>query len=165
MNVIFLDFDGVMTSMRETPGSYLLGEKTYGVSKSCVDNLKTLCIEANAKVVITSNWRKFEPDGVWHQTHGDFKNPLPVFIDNIRDLYAGSLSPDRHVSKLDALRRWFSENGTPSGYVIFDDDLREGFQDSEFAGNFVLTDYKVGLVQDDIEKAKELFAMQALDIN
>lgn len=27
MNIIFLDFDGVMTSMRETPGSYLLGEK------------------------------------------------------------------------------------------------------------------------------------------
>ena len=59
--LIFLDIDGVVTSCMTTPGSYMNHEPSdYGPSPDCVERLKRLCDVTNAKIVISSNWRKFE---------------------------------------------------------------------------------------------------------
>lgn len=127
------------------------------MSERCYDFLAGLATVSSAKVVITSNWRRYEPDGVWSSSEfGQFMNPLPKLLDRLGDLYVGSLSKVRHVTKSQALRMWVDENGIDMNrlnYVIFDDDRREGFQNSEFARHFVLTNPDVGLTQKDCEKA------------
>ena len=75
--IIFLDFDGVCTSMLETPGSYLNHDiSDYGPSSQCMDLLKKLCRETNAKIIVSSNWRNYG-----YKKHVDYngtkiKNPL-----------------------------------------------------------------------------------------
>lgn len=156
--VIFLDFDGVLTARDTTPGSYLSNSgEDYGMSERCYGFLTDLISASDAKVVITSNWRRYQPDGVWSSLEfGQFKNPLPKLLDRLGDLYVGSLPKTRHVTKSQALRIWADENRIDTdelNYVIFDDDRREGFQDSEFARHFVLTNSDVGLTREDCEKA------------
>ena len=75
--IIFLDFDGVCTSMLETPGSYLNHDiSEYGPSWQCMDLLKKLCRETNSKIIVSSNWRNHG-----YKKHVDYngtkiKNPL-----------------------------------------------------------------------------------------
>jgi hypothetical protein len=159
--VIFLDFDGVLTARDTTPGSYLSNSgEDYGMSERCYGFLTNLIVASDAKVVITSNWRRYQPDGVWSSLEfGQFKNPLPKLLDRLGDLYAGSLPKARHVTKSQALRIWADENEIDMNklnYVIFDDDRRECFQESEFARCFVLTNPDVGLTREDCEKAMRI---------
>ena len=63
MNLIVCDFDGVLTRLYDEDGnkdtsSYLNYDcKTYQPSIVLVDRLKSICHIANAKVLISSNWR------------------------------------------------------------------------------------------------------------
>lgn len=160
---VFLDFDGVCTACDATPGSYITNRgASYGASEKCVAELRKLLSETGAVVIVSSNWRRFEPDGVWRTSRfGDVRNPLPKFIASLGELCAGSIPPIRHVSKPRAVAEWFGENGLdPKAcrYVVFDDDPEEGFAESEFAGHFVMTDYATGLTAKDCEKAKEILS-------
>lgn len=96
MKVIFLDFDGVVTAKNGTPGSYMThGPGEYGSTPVCVDRLMKLVKDSEAKIVISSNWRKFDVDGpgsIWkNPRYGDVKNPLPKFIPALGDAYLESL--------------------------------------------------------------------------
>lgn len=159
--LIFLDFDGVVTSTLETPGSYINHEmKDYGISPKCYARLVKLCKETNAKIVITSNWRKFPDDGFWHRTKKhQVPNHLPKLRKMLGDLIWSELPPERHCTKAECMELWFEDHPEVDiknlKYVIFDDDLREGFQSSRFGMHFVLTD-DVGLTDEDCEKAKEI---------
>lgn len=77
------------------------------------------------------------------------------------DMYDGTLPKDHHITKSQALVLWFEENPNFNGkFIIFDDDLREGFQDTYEYGikdNFILTDMYIGLTDEDCEKAKKIF--------
>ena len=89
--------------------------------------------------------------------YGEIPNPLPKLKRTLGDCYLCDLPKDRHITKSEALRRWISANGAEgAAYVIFDDDKREMFQESEFAGRFVLTDRETGLTDEDCVKAKEI---------
>lgn len=161
---VFLDVDGVCTSAEETPGSYMTNRGgDYGVSKGPFRRLASLLADTGAKVVVSSNWRKFEdsgPGSVWHNmVYGDVANPLPRLRRMLGSCYLGDLPKARRCSKSQALRMWFDDAGLDPAecrYVVFDDDPREGFQDSEFAGHFVKTDCRTGLTDADCERAKEI---------
>lgn len=158
---VFLDVDGVCTACDATPGSYITNRGAgYGPSKRCTDMLVGLLEETGATVIISSNWRRFEPDGVWRTSRfGDVKNPLPKLRAVLGDRISGSLPAVRHITKAEALRMWFDENGVDPvscRYVVFDDDPSEGFAESEFSSHFVMTDYSVGLSEKDCKKAKEI---------
>lgn len=133
---VFLDFDGVVSSQLETPGSYITHEADeYGASPSCVARIKKLCDETGAKIIIASNWRRFPDDGpcsFW--THPKYArtvfNPLPAFRKQMEGYIAGVLPRERHITKAHALILWFEENNITQddiNYVIFDDDLSEGY--------------------------------------
>lgn len=155
--LIFLDIDDVMTSMHDNPGSFLLGEPDkYGISPSCIRNLLKLCDMTNAKVILSSNWRKFPDNGIWPYQGKGFVNPINSLKMKLGNLYAGELPAIRHITKVDALRLWFRENELTTSdinYVIFDDDIAEQFDASEFKDKFIMTDYHVGLTVDDCAKA------------
>lgn len=164
--IIFLDFDGVMSSQNETPGSYITHEANeYGASPSCLKNLKQLCDETEAKIVISSNWRKFKDDGpcsFW--THPKYArtvfNPLPKFKKQMEGYVIGTLPKVRHISKAQALILWFEENDLSKDdidYVIFDDDPSEGFAsttDYDIKEHYIQTSNVTGLIESDIVKAK-----------
>jgi len=60
-NIVFADFDGVLTSQLETPGSYLNhAPSDYGISPNCYSRLVDLCKRAKARVIISSNWRRYD---------------------------------------------------------------------------------------------------------
>ena len=165
---IFLDFDGVVTSQLETPGSYITHEANeYGPSPTCVVRLKRLCDETGAKVVISSNWRRFDDFGqcsFWTHAKNNrtVANPLPYFKKLMGKYVIGSLPKCRHITKSQALILWFEENNLTQDqidYVIFDDDLAENYHltyDYDIKHHFVLTDAMTGLTDADIIKAKKI---------
>lgn len=156
----FLDFDGVLTSTLENPGSYLTNRAAnYGMSKSCMDIFMNFVRKHDVHVVISSNWRRFDPGSAWVFECEEYQNNLPKLVNILGDYYCGTLPPDRHVTKSEALAKWFQTHGAlkPNQFVIFDDDMAEGFQDTEFCSNFIRTNYVTGLTEDDIEKAERIF--------
>lgn len=159
--LIFVDIDGVMTSMEETPGSYLnhLPDE-YGLSDNCVMRLLNLCDWYGAHVVISSNWRNHDASGVWPYNGYDYPNPLQDLKTCLGRRYLDTLPAVRHKSKSEVVRQWFDANGLDPAevrYVIFDDDdIREKFSASEFAANFVHTDFRIGLSDSDCLKAEHI---------
>ena len=124
-----------------------------------------LCTKANAFVVVSSNWRRFEDDGEWSYRTPDggvhkVKNQMPALKAMLGERYAGTLPVKPHVTKSKALLMWFDEHPSFNGsFVVLDDDLREGFQ-STLARNvhkhFILTDYEWGLTERDVDKAMSI---------
>ena len=156
-NLIFLDFDGVVTSKEEGGYKWNPPEK-YGPSKTIIKRLKKLCDDTNSRIIIASNWRKFEPDGYYTFPEGRVQNPLSKLKNMLGDYIIGSLPPDRYISKSQSLELWFEDNDDFKGnYVIFDDDLAEGYQyNPSFRKRFILVDSEFGLTDEICKKAKEI---------
>ena len=166
MKIIFLDFDGVCTSTLETPGSYLNhSADEYGPSPGCIKRLIKLCEATNARIVISSNWRKFDDDGVWKFNNEHVRNPLPALKRLLGRYCIGSLPSTRNKTKAEVLVEWLRlcTDEDDAEFVVFDDDLSEGLQDTtEFgiASKFVHTEPTVGLTDKDCEKAMFIFKEQ-----
>lgn len=168
LKILFVDFDGVVTSQTEVPGSYITHEADeYGASPSCLSRLKDLCDSTGSKIVISSNWRRFDDDGpcsfwVYRKCMRTVCNPLPKFKVQLKDYIIGMLPKDRHINKAEALVLWFEENNLAKDdldYVIFDDDLSEGFAtmtDYDINKHFVQTSNVTGLTEDDVRRAKAI---------
>ena len=159
MRICFVDYDGVMTSIQE--GSYFpVDVSKYKISMSCASKLVQLCKKCNAKVVVSSNWRKFDKDGYWQHNGNKYYNPLQTFIDVIREVYMCTLSPMRHVAKSFAVASWIENNKQHiDNFVVFDDDLTERFQDIDeynIKDHFILVDRQVGLTDLDCQKATDI---------
>lgn len=153
MKYIFTDFDGVLTSVHTTPGSYLkLKPEEYGMSDTCVNRLISLCERTGAVVIVSSNWRKFDDNGYWIHSSGKYYNPIPKLIISLGKHYAGMLTKRRHVSKTEALDEWMKSN-TYESYVVFDDDPKEGLSDSVYRYNYIETNPVDGLTDEDCERA------------
>lgn len=63
INIIFLDVDGVLNSQKHAMEIYKITNKpssgfNFPFDEKCLENLKMIIQETNAKVVITSTWRK-----------------------------------------------------------------------------------------------------------
>lgn len=148
-NLLFLDFDGVCNSFKT--GSYLTHEPSdYGVDPAIIKRLREICKEADARIVISSNWRRYAVDGKFTFDGKQYVNPLRFIYSTVGDLVVGTLPLDRHISKSEALTLWFEDNSDFKGnYAILDDDRREGFQwTSKFVDNFWLVDAEFGLTEE-----------------
>ncbi len=162
---ILLDFDGVCTSGREGGGSYL-GEKPqdYGFDQQCIDRLKNLCKDVGAKIIISSNWRRYKPDGGWFHHNEFYVNPLPRLMKELGSLVVGTLPTDKYLTKSEATILWLETFDDPPHFVIFDDDKREGFQYAFEYGimrKFILTNAEFGLTDEDVILAKDKFNEQS----
>lgn len=152
-NVLFLDFDGVCNSYEH--GSYVTHDPDdYDVDPDIMYRIREICIRCNAKVVVSSNWRKFPPDGSYRFNNRRYFNPLKKLYKNIGDLIVGTLTSKPQTSKLDALEMWFDVHPDFDGrYAIVDDDQWECIQDHwEFRKNLWLTDREFGLTEQDKEE-------------
>lgn len=166
--IVFLDFDGVVTNYNDEFGSYVTHEAAfYGPSESNIKRLRALCEKTGAKVIVTSNWRKFADDGrcsfwTWREQQKTVQNPLPKLKKQIGDLILCTLPKVRHCIKSDVLNMWLEDEGIDLSslkFVIFDDDEREGFQNvPEFKSNFIKTDPEHGITDEDVKNAVKLLS-------
>lgn len=85
-NIVFLDIDGCLTSIND--GTYFNPDPAYyHVSDAILVKVIALCKAVKASIVISSNWRRYEPDGKWKNQYGEYKNPLSNLKKKLGDLY------------------------------------------------------------------------------
>ena len=156
--VIFLDIDGCLTSMEDF--SYFNPDpEKYHPSLKLINKVKALCTKTGAKVIMSTNWRKFDVDGTWKNQYGVYKNPLPETMRWFGNYCLGTLPKTRHINKSQALILWLKETSYTGKFVIFDDDFKEQFQNTSDFGimdMFIHINPQYGITDDDILKAKRI---------
>ena len=69
--VIFLDIDGCLTSKRDNT-YFNPNPNKYHPSKNIIDLLETFCLANDIKIIISSNWRKFDENASWTNGYGTY---------------------------------------------------------------------------------------------
>lgn len=149
--IIFLDFDGVVTTVKS---HWRFDEEKMAL-------LGTILDATDAKIVITSSWRRFSLEDTidFITTRETERGCVPfAFPERVigvtHRMYAFCYpNMDRHygVVRGEEIRRWQDENdASECPYVILDDDSDMLLWQKD---NFVQTDSELGLSEDDCEKA------------
>ena len=124
MKIIFLDFDGVITTEKSL----------FNLDKDKCDMIQTIVNETGAKIVISSSWRRNTLDKtIEYLTTISERVPFVVsWIDDIVDvtsrMYGFKLSSKGEhyqISRGEEIARWLKENESIDidSYVILDDDV------------------------------------------
>lgn len=154
--VIFLDIDGVLNC--STSKSYCVedgGRVIKGVDSDKVKRLAKIIEVTGAEIVLSSDWK----DG-WSKYYTSSKPSHAKYLDN--HLYKkGRLTikdktPSTHKGSWfrgEEILAYLRSHQDVENYVILDDTFFEDFSIKEISEHLVLTDYKVGLTDADVEKA------------
>ena len=158
--LLFLDFDGVLNSYNE--GSYVThSPDNYSPSITICNKIIKLCKETDAKIIISSNWRKFKPDGWYIFNNKKYYNPLPKLYNLLDKYIIGTLPPEKYVTKSIALILWFEEtNYKGNKWVILDDDYQEELGitfDYNINKHYIETNREFGITDNDIIQIKKYF--------
>ncbi len=125
MKVIFLDVDGVLNCQKDYD-VVCDGAKVDRLSLSKVSILNDLIAETEAKVVLSSTWRKFEGARRFLSEHVDFIDCTPI-LDKKRG---------------DDIQHWLDAHPEVTDWVIVDDD---GDMLPSQMSRFVQTTFETGL--------------------
>ena len=117
MNIIFLDFDGVLATSRHQQQLAAVNrplQDEYGslFDPACVEQLKTICDSTDADIVVTSTWKiDLGAGGVrmmWDDRNlpGRFRDVTP------------NIDPIRRGEEIAA---WLAAHGNDCHYAIIDD--------------------------------------------
>ena len=162
--IIFIDIDGVLTNVKDG-SSYLCGNpSTYRISEKNLENLLVVLeAEPETRVVVSSNWRRFEGDHpAWECGGKTYFGCLPKLRELLAKWIIGDLTHERHLSKSEALELWFEDNpwlSKKSGkYVILEDESwREGFASHPiFYKHTIETSRESGFTREDAERALQI---------
>ena len=160
-NIIFLDIDGCLTSVEDGSSFLCMDENTYRISERKLEIFGNLLKETNAKVIISSNWRKFRDDGVWIHGKCRFRNNLPSLRKWLGKRYIGDLPFYRGMTKSQTMESWGISVGvdfSKINFIVIDDDLSEGFlENPKFSGRYIHCDPMTGLTDEQCSYAKALF--------
>lgn len=181
MKYIFLDVDGVLNSeemCKHKPFPKCRG--LMGIEKSKVKRLKQIVEATDAKIVLTSSWKKsfdaFKRNGykVIQIEESDLVN---FWHDEVAELgYFGKyLSNKLYEQKLRVYDTTSRYEGNPSrrgngilaylkdhpaeAYVILDDENFQDYQGRpDIQNHLVLTNWLIGLSEDDVETAIKILS-------
>ncbi|MDO4171471.1 MAG: HAD domain-containing protein [Prevotellaceae bacterium] len=127
MNIIFLDFDGVMATasydMYLVKNHYSECDDNGRVKfdPKCIANLKKMIDETNANVVITSDWKYIDTYEslltMWKQ------RKMPGFMIDV--------TPNVSKHRGTEITRWLEECDVDCNYVIIDDLDAENFTENQ----------------------------------
>lgn len=161
--VLFLDLDGCVTSVDDH--TYFNADASkYHPSERLVQKVKDFCERTGCKVVISSNWRKFDEDGSYVCSLGTYHNQLPLLRKMLGDCYAGTLPGERRMKKAEAVKKWLDASEHRAAFVVLDDEVREGFSGIAEHGikdKFVLVDHQHGITDMDMMLAEKILKMQS----
>lgn len=161
--VVFLDIDGVLNSVEfveerrkpiDTTHDTLHVIARHKIDPEAVHRLNRLVETTKAKVVLSSAWR------YWMTT--EFIQEVLEDLGFVGEIIDATLEHEDDGTRYDidhGRRRlidlWLKGRDDIDAFVVLDDDLR--VHDEE---HFVRTDYRVGLLDKDVDKAIELFNSQ-----
>ena len=143
MNIIFLDVDGVLNSVKHLKEEYEKNRRPYSgfeypFDSDCLNNLKYLVEETNSYLVITSTWRKFDIG------KSILLNELKKYgLDKRVIGYTDILNTKRG----EEIKAYLSKLKDKVNFIILDDD--SDFEELE--EYLIKTNYKDGLTKDSIE--------------
>lgn len=156
MKVIFLDIDGVLNCA--TSKSYCVedgGRVIKGIDSDKVKRLAKIVEATGAQIILSSDWK----DG-WEKYYTTSKPSHAKYLDN--HLYKkGKLTikdktPNTHKGtwfRGSEILTYLGTHQDIENYVILDDVFFDDFANKEIKEHLVLTGYKVGLTDADVEKA------------
>ena len=142
--VIFLDVDGVLNNGSWAMEMYDKGIRTYRddiLYEPTLERLKRIVDATDAQIVVSSSWRQI-PTAYKH-----LQEWLEMYGMKVADItpYVGGCRGDD-------ITAWFNRNPGEWSYVILDDeDDMDGHMD-----HLVQTDFDVGLIDEDCERAISL---------
>lgn len=149
MKVIFLDFDGVITSVKSK----------WNLDPEKMDLIKYICDSTGAKIVISSSWRKYDLEStIKHITteslftgHGVFSIPeLVVGITPRFDYFYDSEDKYIHIPKGVEIEHYLNRYSDIDTYVILDDDSDILLNQADF---FIQTNPYTGITKEEAERA------------
>lgn len=162
--VLFLDIDGVLTNTEDSSSYLCENPKTYRISEKNLENLMlVLKSDPSIKIVISSNWRRFEGDHPCWEHNGEiYYGCLPKLRKILKKWIIGDLTHERCLTKSEALELWFEDTDWMSKkngkYVILEDDVwREGFSNHPiFYKHTIETSRATGFTREDVKRALEI---------
>lgn len=127
MNIIFLDFDGVLDT-----SSYDMYLVCHGLPEcdengrpvfdpKCIDNLKQIIDATNADIVVTSDWKYID----------SYENLLEMWLYRDMPGFMTDLTPNISKHRGDEIARWLNECKVSCNYVIIDDLGPENFNEEQ----------------------------------
>lgn len=140
MNIIFLDFDGVMDTAsydaflisNDMPECDENGRPIF--DPDCIHNLGRIIAATGADVVVTSDWKYYDSYeallSMWRQ------RAMPGFMTD--------MTPNVSTRRGDEIARWLAECDVDCNYVIIDDLDSENFNDNQIP-HLVTVDPRHGL--------------------
>jgi len=143
MNIIFLDIDGVLVSSNHLLSN---GRNREDFDPQCVQYLNELLQKTEAKIVISSNWRRIYS-----------LNELRYLFrkNNILDRIIG-VTPFFNLTTMrgDEIQAYLSNSKEKiRNFVIFDDEENM----LNLSTHYIQTDFQVGIQKKDIEQALAFF--------
>lgn len=148
MNIVFLDFDGVMDTASYDQFLVLNGlPECDGNGRPvfdprCVENLKQIVTETNACIVVTSDWKYFDSYEdlleMWRQ------RDLPGFM--------ADTTPNVSKHRGDEIAHWLNECKIECNYVIIDDLDKDNFNTDQL-DKLVIVDSFYGLTENATQQA------------
>lgn len=123
MNIVFLDFDGVLDTA--SYDMYLVrnglpecDEKGRPVfDPRCIENLKQIVDSTNADIVVTSDWKYID----------SYEDLLEMWRIRCMPGFMTDLTPNVSKHRGDEIARWLNECDVECNYVIIDDLNSENF--------------------------------------
>lgn len=147
MKVIFLDIDGVLTSViydrQKGP------DDTY-IDKSRLALIRGLVDRTGARIVLSSSWRRsWEPE-----CDGTGIRLAETFAEAGLEIY-GKTPELGYMQRPNEIREWLAEHPDVRGFVIFDD---ERFEFGDLSEHFIKTNHRIGrgLEEEHVEAALKL---------
>ncbi len=143
MNIIFLDVDGVLNSIRGLKDTYAVTRRPYSgydypFDIRCMYNLKHLVEETNSYLVITSTWRMHEIG------KSVLLNELKKYgLDSRVIGYTDIL----HRSRGEEIKDYLSKLDVNVNYIILDDD--NDFEELE--EYLIQTSFETGLTSENVD--------------
>lgn len=152
MKVIFLDFDGVLTS-----------SKAWGVlDPGKMELLWRILKETGASIVISSSWREFDLKSTLNKLTGgkeDYKNTSMRWLDKVVGVTPRPFVDDficyDEWNREEEIKKYLDEHPEIDNFIILD-DMEDEFIDKQLIGRLVKTEMKNGLQEDNVVEAIKL---------
>lgn len=150
MKIVFLDFDGVITTLKSN----------WTLDKKKMELVKRICDETGAKIVISSSWRRYTLEQTIELiTIRQIEKGLQPFLypddvigitDRIYGFKHGNREKHFRLYRGVEIEKWIAEHPEVTNYVILDDDGDMLLCQKD---NFIKTHALRGISKRDVEKA------------
>ena len=150
MNIIFLDVDGVLNSVSNLIKVYGKTHKmqsgySYPFDYDCLENLRDLVFETNARIVISSSWRK---------SLKGMKKLFEILKIYELDKFVIGSTPILGLRRGEEIKEYlYSLSDETINFIILDDDNDMG----ELSQFLVQTNNMIGLTHENVEEALCMF--------